>query len=148
MDHMNLDSLDLGNTTELRKLALAGTEVGTLTARIPKSFKRSRSAKSCMAQQCMHSMRITAPYMKQTEKALWTKDDKELVKVAAGTDFDETYFEQFSDVSPYAFNSVPEYLKIAGSLPESVTKNKVFSFYSQNDAVFVVNGEVGIPLQP
>ena len=37
MDHMNLDSLDLGNTTELRKLALAGTEVGTLTVRDPKS---------------------------------------------------------------------------------------------------------------
>lgn len=142
MDHMNLDSLDLGNTTELRKLALAGTEVGTLTVRDPKSS--SGAGTEILYGTTVHAFNADNSTVYETDgRALWTKDDKELVKVAAGTDFDETYFEQFSDVSPYAFNSVPEYLKIAGSLPESVTKNKVFSFYSQNDAVFVVNGEVG-----
>ena len=140
MDHMTLSELELSHTAELRKLALAGTEIGTLSI---ENAKSSENNTDILYGTTVKAFNTDDSTLYETDgKALWTKADKKLIKVAAGADFEDGYFSRFSDASPYAFNSVPEYLKIAGSLPESATKNKVFSFYSQNDAVFMVNGEV------
>lgn len=136
MDHAMFDTLDLNDTTSMLKMSLAGTEIETLKlgdvkvkdedilyGAIVKDFDASDST-----------------IYESDGKALWFGD--KLIKVAAGAEFEEGYFSRFTKASPYAFNSVPEYLSIAGSLPESATKNVVFSFYSQDAGVFVVNGEV------
>lgn len=136
MDHARFDTLDLNNVTDMLKMSLAGTEIATLKlgdvqvendeilyGAIVKEFDASEST-----------------IYESDGKALWAGD--KLIKVAAGAEFEDGYFSRFTKASPYAFNSVPEYLAIADSLPESATKNVVFSFFSQDAGVFVVNGEV------
>ncbi len=72
--------------------------------------------------------------------ALW--HEGRLVKVAAGAEFPDGYFDRFDSISPYAFHSIAQYQNLKAKLPEKLTKDVVFSFYHQNAAVFMVNGEI------
>ena len=136
MDHAMFDTLDLNDTTSMLKMSLAGTEIETLKL----GDAKVENGEILYGAIVKHFDASNSTIYESDGKALWSGD--KLIKVASGVEFEDGYFSKFNKVSPYAFNSVPEYLSIAGSLPESATKNVVFSFYSQDAGVFVVNGEV------
>ena len=139
MDHADFGTLDLNNVTKMLKMSLAGTEIETL--KIGDVTVDQGEPDEILYGAIVSEFDASESGLYESDgKALW-KGDK-LIKVAAGAEFEDGYFSRFHKASPYAFNSVPEYLAIADSLPESATKNVVFSFFSQDAGVFVVNGEV------
>ena len=139
MDHADFGTLDLNNVNTMLKMSLAGTEIETL--KLGDVEVDQGEPDEILYGAIVNEFDASESNMYESDgKALW-KGDK-LIKVAAGAEFEDGYFSRFHKASPYAFNSVPEYLAIADSLPESATKNVVFSFFSQDAGVFVVNGEV------
>lgn len=137
MDHAAFGVLDLSNVTRIEKLTFAGAEIDTL---------KVRNATVSGGYDILYGASVkefdadgSAVY-ESDGKALWK--DGRLIKLAVGADFDEGYFTQFSSISPYAFNSIAEYNDLRDFLPESLTQNVVFSFFSQDEGVFIVNGEI------
>lgn len=137
MDYAAFGMLDLSNVIRIEKLTFAGTEIGTLkvkNATVSGGYDILYGAS-------VEEFDVDGSTVYESDgKALWK--DGRLIKLAVGSEFEDGYFDQFSSISPYAFNSIAEYKTLQDILPESLTKNVVFSFFSQNEGVFIVNGEI------
>lgn len=137
MDHAVFETLDLNHVARIEKLTFAGTEMDTL---------KVRDATVNGGYDILYGASIrkfdtdgSAVY-ESDGKALWKNG--RLIKLAVDAEYDDGYFNQFTSISPYAFNSIAEYNALRDMLPERLTRNVVFSFFSQDEGVFVVNGDI------
>lgn len=137
MDHAVFGTLDLNNVTRIEKLTFAGTEISTLKV---KNVSVSGGYDILYGASVGEFDADDSAVYGSDGKALWK--DGRLIKLAVGGEFDDGYFNQFTSISPYAFNSIAEYNALQNILPEELTKDVVFSFFSQDEGVFVVNGEI------
>lgn len=137
MDHAEFGTLDLNNVTRIEKLTFAGTEIDTLKI---KDVSVSGGYDILYGASVGEFDADGSATYESDGKALWK--DGRLIKLAVGGEFDDGYFDQFTSISPYAFNSIAEYNALQDMLPAELTKNVVFSFFSQDEGVFIVNGEI------
>lgn len=137
MDYAQFQSLDLNAVTRIEKFTFAGSEIDNLKIK----DAALNSSYDVLYGATVNSFDATGSTLYESDgKALWK--DGRLIKLAYGADFEDGYFDQFSSISPYAFNSIAEYQNLQNMLPESLTKNVVFSFFTQDEGVFIVNNEV------
>lgn len=139
MDHAQFDTLDLNQVTSVEHISFAGTEIDTLV--VGNAAVRTRTSPDILYGASVGKFDASGSILYGSDgNALW--HEGRLIKVAAGADFPDGYFERFDSVSPYAFHSIAQYQNLKAKLPEKLTKDVVFSFYNQNAAVFMVNGEI------
>ncbi len=137
MDHGRFDTLDLNQVTSVEHISFADTEIDTLVVgnaavhTSPDILYGASVGKFDTAGSTLYG---------SDGKALW--QEGRLIKVSAGADFPDGYFERFDSISPYAFQSIAQYQNLKAKVPEKLTRDVVFSFYHQNAAVFMVNGQV------
>jgi len=137
MDYTTFGTLDLNKVTQIEKLTLAGAEIDTLIINdivVGTSYDILYGAS-------VKEFNATGSTIYESDgKALW--HDGRLIKVAQGASFEDGYFERFTSISPHAFNSIAEYKNLIDILPEGLTENVVFSFFTHDEGVFMVNNEV------
>lgn len=141
MDHAEWDTLDLNDVSKMYQLTLAGSDIGTLNIG---SDLTANNGHDILYGATVGTFTTEDDSGYRTNgDALW-RDDR-LIKLSVGAgagNLDTTFFEDFKSISPYAFNSLAQYQELESSIPEHLVKNTVFSFFSQNDAVFMINGEI------
>lgn len=137
MDYGRFDTLDLNQVTSVEHISFADTEIDALMAgnaavrTSPDIWYGAYVGKFDTAGSTLYG---------SDGKALW--QERRLIKVAVGADFPDGYFERFDSISPYAFQSIAQYQNLKAKIPEKLIRDVVFSFYNQNAAVFMVNGQV------
>lgn len=141
MDHANFGSLDLNQAAKMYQLSLAGSEIDSLTIR---SEMTVDGGHDILYGASVGQFNTDPDSGYETDgTALWYGD--RLIKLssdASVSDFTDGYFNRFTSISPYAFNSISQYKRMEELIPEELTKNIVFSFFNQDEGVFVINGEI------
>lgn len=141
MDHAEWNTLNLNDVSNIYRLTFAGSKIGTLSIG---SDVTAQGSHDILYGALVDSFSADEESTYETDgNALWYGN--RLIKLAAGVmaeDYDRSFFEQFGSISPYAFNSIAQYRELESVLPESLVRNVVFSFFNQDDAVFMVNGNI------
>ena len=141
MDYAEWNLLDLNNVSSMYQLTLAGSDIGQLNIGSDLTVQGSHDI-LYGATVGSFSTEDSSGYETNGD-ALWYGD--RLIKLSADAkaeDFDSSFFDGFTSVSPYAFNSLAQYRELENMIPEGLVKNTVFSFFTQDEAVFMVNGEI------
>ena len=141
MDNASIGILDLNEVNTLYQLSLAGTEIDTL--------KIHNEVKTNGNHDILYGALVGE--FDVDEASGYDTDGKtlsygnRLIKLSSGLtedDVSEDYFNSFTSISPYAFNSLAQYRSLENVIPENLVKDTVFSFYNQDEGVFMVNGEI------
>lgn len=142
MDHLNFGTLDLNNASKMLLYSLTGSTIDTLIIRQPITLMDGNGNDILLGAD-VGAFETDPASGYNTDGQMLSKGNRIIKFTTDASVSDQGYFDGFTSISPYAFTSIAQYQEMSPYLPESLTKNVVFSFFNQDMGAFIVNGEIG-----